>query len=1129
MHWWKLNKVSRLISFSIVIFNLILQGTITFAQNNAVLSSGDWIKVGITESGIYKIEASSLQKLGWKIGTIKPTSLKIYGNGGSMLPQANKVARPADLLENAVLMIGEEDGVLDSKDALYFYAEGPHVVQFDSIATRLFHQNNVYTDTSYYFITHGGAAGKRIQQSNLLKEESKQIITAYDDYWYHETEQYNLLHSGREWWGDYMGLSALVIPTNLTNIVSKTPITVSLSAIASAQVSTNIAVSGNNQKIGEGTFGTVFGQTYTQRAQQFKGSFKVNLTTDISYPFNLSINYDNKGQLSAQAFLDYVGLQSKRSLLGYNQQQVYRFVPDHTDTLTYSISNIGTAWQLWDISKKYTPSRIVNNGNNDTRFTLSGGKTFRQFIGFNLPQAKVPVSWQQVKNQNIDQNATAELLIISPPNFVLEANRLADYRQNVSGLLTSVVTTHEIYNQYGSGKPDVTAIRDFVRHLYRKGEGTLKYVLLFGDATYDYKNILKNQSLYQRQSWVPVYESRESLQPVYTYSSDDYYGFLDEEEGEWVESQAGDHLLDIGIGRLPVKTVQEAAVVVDKLIHYDSQDSKGNWRSKIEFVADDGDNEIHQSHADQLSKMIGDDFLTKKIFLDAYPQISVSNGQRVPAVNTEIKNAINRGSLILNYTGHGGVSGWAQEQVLTLTDMLSARGNNNLPLLVTATCDFGRYDDLSQVSGAELMVLSPKGAAIGALITTRPVYSSTNFLLNSAMYKAIQARTQEVQRLGDLVKTTKNNALVGSLNRNFTLLGDPSMVLLQQSREIAWKAIPDTMRALEKVTMHGAVTMAPDSMLDNDFNGTAFISVFGPLSSFSTLGDEGDKVEYKEYRNKIFEGVVSVKNGLFTLEFVVPKDIGLSYGVGRISVYAVDSERNIDISKQHNLLVGGDASVEPNGSTVSIDAYLNDPSFKNGDTVTPDSDMFVKIETANGVNLSNTDLSHRLTAVLNDTLELVLNDYFVADLDNYKNGTIYFPFENLPQGTYTVLLKVWDTYNNFSNYTFGFVVGKRNGIGFTSRLVYPNPFQNEWNFELEHDRENDDIEVEVKIMSVSGAILGVEKWKYFNAAAKIKEGVKSPNLSTELNINQLYIYSIEIKSLTDNSVSRKSGKLFRTP
>lgn len=1106
----------------------IFQVSLVHAQNISVLGKGSWLKIGVTESGIYKIEASQFQKLGWDIKAIDPNTIKVFGNGGAMLPQSNKVYRPNDLIENAALVVVENDAVLHPADAIYFYAEGPNIIRYDSSNAALYHELNIYTDTSYYFLTYGGNKGLRVQQRELLNP-TNELVNSFDDYWYRETEQYNLLHSGREWWGDYIGLTPLKITTGITNIVRQSPIVTRISAIAAAQIVTNLKVSGNSQLLGEGNFPTVLGQTYTQRSQQFKNSFNSNLSNDVAYPFDLTISYDNKGQLSAQAFLDYVSVQTKRVLMGYQQQQFYRFLPDKRDTLTYQVAEIGSGWQLWDISAIHKPTQIINNGNQQVTFTVDKGKKFREFIGFNLQQAKTPGSVQRISNQDISQNLSVEFLIVTPKEFALQANRLADFRQNESGLISTAVTIDQIYNQYASGKQDITAIRDYVRQLYIEGNGNLKYLLLFGDATYDYKNILKNQTVAQRLSWVPVYESRESLQPVYTYSSDDYFGFLGENEGEWIESQAGDHLLDIGIGRLPVKTIQEAEFVVDKLMHYDAPESKGNWRNKIEFVADDGDYEIHQSHAAQLTKIIEANYLTKKIFIDKYPQINLGNGQRAPKINEEIKNAINRGALILNYTGHGGVNGWAQEQVLTLSDMLHVRGNNNLPLLVTATCDFGRYDDMAQVSGAELMVLSPRGAAIGALITTRPVYSSTNFLLNSALYQVIKKKSIGAKRLGDIVKETKNNALAGSLNRNFTLLGDPSMTLIHRKRSIHWNAMPDTLKAYDRAQLSGNVMMATDSTLDTNFNGDAYLTVFEQENIFTTLGDEGDKLTYSEYNSKLFEGKVAVLNGKFKTEFIVPMDIKPEYGIGRISLYAMDSIRNLDVSAQKSITIGGEGKANTAGSEILLKAFMNDISFKSGDVITPNSDLFIQIATKNGVNLLNNELKHNISAVVNDTLSINLNDYFVADIANSKNGSVYYPFENLPKGSYTIALKVWDTYNNFSNCTFDFEVGERKGLHISNRIVYPNPFQNDWVFELEHNYEGDDIEVMVKIMSPSGATLGVEKWQYYNASQKIKEVVKSPSLTTALNGNQLYIYSIEIRSLTNNSKSRGSGKLFKSP
>ncbi|CAG4988585.1 hypothetical protein DYBT9275_00116 [Dyadobacter sp. CECT 9275] len=1131
MHWLKHADFKNYFALCLILCCGLLQVQKVYAQESAVLAKDKWVKIGITETGVYKLDISLLRRMGISGGKIAASGIRIFGNGGAMLPQSNSTPRTAGLTENAVWIEGGDDGTFDETDAVYFYGEGPHVIVPDTVNVELHHQINCYSDTSYYFLTYGDTPGLRIGAAETVSSTG-QVVDSFDDYWYHEEETYNLLRSGRVWFGEYLGTSALNFPVNISGVLPSSTVKFFASGIGAAQVATRFSWLFNGQQIGEGAVGTVTSQLadqYALRAQRTTGSFSAVLPASLPAAFTAGVSYIRNGQSSAQAYLDYLALQIKRELRPYDNQQIYRFLSAEASLATFRIKNISASWKLWDISNSARPAQLVNNENGTKDITLASKRRFRQWIGFTFSQALTPASWTLTGNQGIHQDTEEiDLLMVTAPAFITEAERLAAFRRDHDGLKVKVVTTYQVYNEYASGKPDLTAIRDFARHIYKMGRGKLRYLLLFGDATYDYRNKLQNQTADQRKSWVPVYESRESLNPVYTYSSDDYYGFLDDAEGEWIESAAGDHQLDIGIGRLPVKNLTEARTVVNKLIHYASAEARKSWKNTVRFVADDGDGNVHQQHADQLAQLIGDRFLAKRIFLDEFPQVTTSQGQKSAEVNAQIKKTINNGSLILNYTGHGGVNGWAEEQILTLADMLSVHGYDNMPLLVTATCDFGRYDDMGQVSGAELMVLSPKGAAIGALSTTRPVYSSTNYTLNKALYESLRIKMQG-QRMGNVVKSTKNNALVGSLNRNFTFLGDPSMLLTENERYINWSMEPDTLLALRKVKLKGGIFYTKDSLPDSDFNGTANIAIYDKPVSFQTLGNEGSRQSYSEFRNKLFEGVVTVVNGSFVCEFVVPKDINYQFGVGRASIYASNIKGTADVSDQLDLIIGGSDQMAVDEKPPVISAYLNDPSFRDGDQVPASSDLMIKLSDENGINVSASGVGHNITAVINDTLEINLNDYYSSELDDFTKGTIYYPFENLKPGKYTVRIKVWDTYTNYSEITFGFLVGAASGIVIEELKIYPNPFQSDLSFQLEHNRENEDIEVDFKVLSISGQTLGSERWTYYNSEKEIAEKVTSGALTTNLYYLNAYLYVIEIRSLKDNSVDRKSGRLLRSP
>ncbi len=1102
----------------------LLVSFFSYAQKS-VLSEGQWFKLAVTEAGIYRVDADLLARMGVDIASVRPAGIRIYGNGGAMLPQSNQAGYVNALTENAIWVSGGEDGKFDKADAVYFYAEGPHIIQYDPTKAELRHQINYYSDSSFYFITFSENDGLRVKPDAGLSVNAPKTVSQFDDYWYHETESSNTLKSGRDWWGEYLGASSgFSVDVNMPGVVPSSDFKLRTSAIGAAQVPTRFIWQVNGGEVGQEAIGTVSPGTYDVKALQTGTTYLVK-NAPASGKFSIGVTYQKNGQSSAEAYLDYIGLQVKRELRNYDGQQIYHLLPQSSDTVTYQFTGSSEGFNLWNITNPLAPLAISQkDATGAFRWTAKGAKILQKYISFQTGNAMQPANWQRIANQNIAPAATPDMLIVTPPAWAGEANRLAGFRNTRDGLDVLVVTTDQIYNEYASGRPDVSAIRDFTRQLYQRSAGKLKYLLLFGDATYDYRNLLQNQA--QRADWVPVYESRESLNPVYTYSSDDYFGFMEANEGDWNETTAGDHTVDIGVGRLPVKSREEAKIVVDKLIKYES--SFGIWKNGVRFVADDGDGNIHQRHADQLANLIQGRMFSTRSFIDEVPQTTTDAGQKAPAINQAIRNAIDDGTLILNYTGHGGTSGWAEEQVLTLADMLSSRGMDNLPLLITATCDFGRYDDPGAVSGAELMVLSPKGAAVGAISTTRPVYSSTNFALNKAFYEAL-LNAKPGQRLGDFFKYTKNNALAGSLNRNFTLLADPSMVLAPGKKGIRWSSVPDTLRALQKVTLHAEIFNPETGKPDPDFSGTARVVIYDKPIEFRTLGSEGSPEAYTEFRSKLFDGNVSVKNGHLQCILQMPKDIDYRIGFGRASVYAVSTDSTEDASAQLALVVGGSATQQKDTIPPKLAGYLNTPAFRDGDTVEPSSVLVLRMSDESGISISRAGIGHDITMTLNDTLTVVLNDYYVTDLDNYQSGSINYPLDNLPAGKYIVRVKVWDAYTNFSEIAFGFLVGPAKGIELSTFNIYPNPFQNDLAFELGHNRVNDDVELIFNILLVNGQRLGTYKKLYYNSEPVIRETFDAVQWLRTAPIGQSLIYQLSIRSLKDNSTDQKAGKLIRSP
>ena len=1128
----------------IFLFLIIIFSQKTVAQNS-VLAKGNWIKIGVISSGIHKLDANFLQKLGLNLAQINPQNIKIYGNGGGMLPQANNLPRANDLIENAISVEGEADGRFDNQDVILFYGQSPHKISYDSLAKSFKHQFNIYSDTTFYFLTVSDTKGLRIKDQNSIA--ATQEITAFDDYDFHEIDRKNILAqapfagSGREWVGEeFSGSNEQNFTFNFSGIQPNSSLKIITSMAGIALGKTEFSVKVNGQTLENIPVNGIGTDRYDVKGAFANKNFIINsdnLTT--ANELKIGFIYDRKTLTSGVGYLNFVGVQAVRNLKLYGNQIIFRSLESLKHSASKFILNeSSTSLKIWNISNPQTPQNQIYTLQNQKLNFGVGTSTLKEFIVFNNNNFLEPISTQKINNQNLQNIEVPDLLIVTSEILRKQANRLAEFRRQNDKLTVQVVSTQEVYDEFSSGKQDITAIRDFMKFLYDRNPLKIRYLLLFGDACYDYKKRVNVVDDFTKNIYIPTYESRESLNPIYSYNSDDYFGFLENNEGNWEENDYGNHSLEIGIGRLPVKSVQEAKNVVDKLIYYSSsKNTLGDWRSKIAFVADNGDGNIHQEDADAFAKRVNlqnPDYQTNKIYVDAFPLIVTPGIQRSPEAKKSLIKTLQQGVLIMNYNGHGSEEGLTDEQILRVGDIQGFTNYNNMPLMLTATCQFGRFDDPNQVSGAELSILNPSGGAIALLTTTRPVFQNTNFVINKAFYESVfKPINGRMPRLGDVMIYTKNNSFEGVINRNFSLLGDPSMRLLYPDNEVVITKINnknvtknDTLKALSKVNLEGEIRLFGTQTKANNFNGTAQIKVYDKLKNLQTLGSVGGKFAYQQYQNLLFEGQVKVQNGSFNGTFIVPKDINYQYGEGKIFVYAQTTDATNDAVGSSKPIIGGANNENlSDNQPPKINLFLNDESFvENGQT--NENPIFIaKLSDENGLNLTTDGLGHEMVLTIDDTAKVVVNQYFINKLDDYGNGEIKYNLKNLSEGQHQLKLKVWDTYNNSaeSSLKFSIILNKNNTLN--NVYCYPNPFNQSTNFSFEHERIGDDFNIAIEIYDSYGRLI-----KQFNENAY---KISSPYDKILWNISEdsipivtgNYFYRIFVKSLTSTYQATGSGKM----
>ncbi|HEY0030700.1 MAG TPA: type IX secretion system sortase PorU [Bacteroidia bacterium] len=1075
-----------------------LSRTVHTYAANSVLQSGNWYKIGLTADGIYKLPASFFQSLGMDITTLNPQNIRIYGNGGGMLPELNSVARLDDLVENAIFVQGEGDGTFDAADYVLFYGKGPHTWNYDSAACPEFkHTLNLYSDSAYYFITTDLGAGKRIANQASSSLPFTNSVSTFDDYGFHESDNVNFIKSGRQWFGEHFdNIATYSFPFSFPNIDGSAAARVGVS-VASRNLTSSSGYSVISQTGSMTmTISSTPGDSYSDYAIIGTSCYSFNPTNS-----NVLVSV-TKQTADAVGWLDYIDINVRRLLTMSGDQMSFRDVQSvGTGNIAQYTLSSSVPVQVWDITD---PSNIalqsLTIAGSNYQFTLPADQ-LKQFIAFSGTTYYTPSISGTVANQNLHALSDKDFIIVAHPDFYNKAMELAAFHETQDTLSTYVVTPQQIYNEFSSGAQDISAIRDFVKMFYDKAviaSELPQYLLMFGDGSYDNKKRFSSNT-----NFIPTYQSINSTVLTNSYVSDDFYGLLDDAEGLWVAGDA----IDIGIGRFPVKSNAEAETMLNKIFSYTktgfsatttnngcsnlaSNSPFGDWRNIVCFIGDDEDGGLHQSDANKLATMVDtahNDYNVDKIFMDAYPQEATPGGKRYPAVTAAIDKRVEKGCLIMNYTGHGGEVGLAHERIIEVSTINNWKNINNLPLFFTATCEFSRFDDPERTSAGEYVLLNSEGGGIGLFTTVRLVFASGNFALNKDFYEAAFTPMigGKMPRLGDLFEYIKNEPYGNSTNsRNFTLLGDPALTLAYPEYDISTDTVnsvpvsissSDTLKALSLVTISGFVRNGSGGIL-NSYNGVIYPTVYDKSQNVTTLSNDGaasPSYTFGVQKNILYKGKASVTNGAFRFSFVVPKDIAYQYGIGRISYYAENGTQDANGYYEKVIIGGSNDSALADNAGPNVNVYMNDAKFVFGGLTDENPDLFAILKDENGVNTVGNGIGHDITAVVDGNTDgtIVLNEYYQADLNSYKSGTIRYPFNELSEGKHTLNLKVWDVYNNSSQSYTEFIVAHSAELALKHVLNYPNPFTTKTQFYFEQNQCCQVLDVQVQIFTVSGKLV----------------------------------------------------------
>ena len=1073
----------------------------------SILRSGDWYKIKIKKSGIFRLDKSFFDQNGIPTN-FDPRTLKVYGNGGRMLNENPGDFRYGALQQNAIQFIGEADGSFDSGDYILFYGQGPHGWnrKADMSLEALTHRFNVYSDDAYYFISFGGQNGKRVLDMDV-PGNPVQTFNDYHEYVFHEKDSINLNQIGRQWGGEMFNLE----PSQTITLIGGGPATGSVIAnyrmIAKDANNTTFGVSLNGIPFSNGSFGMGTFNTYPPPNTQFPVT-----TTGNTFAFN--INVGDSSNPGAIILLDYLEVKYLAMLTFNGSQMQFRRLEDLNDGNIYGFSVSGSP-RIWNISDHTTAMNVLSSGG-IYKYMSTSPHFQNEFIAFNESSAFTEVEYVgPVANQNLRALTEVDYAIVVHPEFISEAARLANFRQLNDGVKVAVVTTEQIYNEFSSGAQDITAIRDFFKHLRDNGS-PLKYALLFGGASYDFKNRIPNNT-----HFVPSYQSFESKPLGETgsnsYVTDDFFAMVDETDivmapGSYIEYAATmSHQADIAIGRFPAHNLAEAKVMVNKTIAYyeklpNQGSSFGDWKTKFYLVVDDDDpgegnsvfhNKVESTSAQFIQNNIPYATL-RKLYLDGFPASGTSAGQRYPQVNQGITNAFDLGSALIVYFGHGGPRSWAQERVVTFEE-INEFGNfsglySRLPVVLTITCDFTVWDLPEVASAGEYMFKNPVGGAVSMLTTSRPIGVSYGLSFNQVIVEhLLYVEGGEYLPLGEALRRAKVIHAYGNDDPySVNLLGDPMLSITRPPRQIRITKIngedaatfDGVFRALDFVEIEGEVLNVNGTLKDNSFNGKANATLFDKPINKTTFNNDGDMdiLQYQEQINAIFKGGTNVTNGYFKFQFYVPKDINYEIGNGKLTVYAHNNVTDGVTTKI--VKVGGQ---NPNGidddDGPTIGLYMNNLNFVDGGITDRDPYLLACLVDSTGINTSGIAIGHDITGVLDGNVEgtYVLNEYYEGGDNNpctnpqvldYQKGQVMYKLNRLDLGNHQIVFKAWDINNNSSEQTLDFVVMEDGSdhIYIDKLLNWPNPFTNQTYFHFEHNCDAE-LDVMVQIFTISGKLV----------------------------------------------------------
>ena len=1107
------------IAFWVLVSLPMMAGIHSYAERS-VLADGHWVKIRVSESGVCRMSFSELRSAG-----LEPSQVRVFGYGGAQKEQ--DFSKPnIDDLPQVPVYVGE--------DYILFYVQGP--ISWTYNGSRFAHTRNTYSDFGYYLLSDDAGDMLLFPEAEAVSG-SPTDVTYYSYYQVQDEDSVNLIDrtgvsgGGRTFYGEQFAAGQTRTFTFSTPYANGDNSSVYIDMAANAATTSTVKAKLNNTS-SKSIYISSIPDHYTFGVA---GTISMNGASEEQNQ-RVTIQFVNSNA-SALAWLNYIEITTPSELVMTGSYMGIRSLVNRntTNPVRFLLRNTTASTQIWDVTDLAAIQRMPTTMVDDQlAWVGTQADGVHEYIAVNTDGTKFVQAEVvgEVKNQNLHALSNIDYIIICPEGYEDVSEDLAKAHEAKQAITYAIVTDQQVYNEFSSGTPDATAYRWLMKMLYDRAKNGIgqqpRWLLLMGHGTFDNRKLLRNSGT----SLLLTYQSKNSVNEIKAYATDDYFAYLDDNEGA-IDTQGR---MDIGVGRLPVESLDEARTTIDKLIQYIRNEQTGKWKNQLVYLADDGENGTHTETAEKSAELVrikNPDFIVHKIFLDAYPQEVNASGESYPLAKNRVLNLLKNGVLFFNYSGHGGYNAITNESILNLKD-IAGMTNKNQAFWLFATCNFAQCD-AGKRSAAETAVLNPKGGAIGILAATRTVYASQNTNLNRSVCDTLFGHSDVFHydmTLGEAISIGKN--LLGSDENKlaYVLLGDPCMRLnYPTDYHVETLTEMDTLNALSVQHVEGRI-IDEDLNIVSDFNGKVDITIYDKMQSIPTRDNDnagGDPrvIAYNDYPNTIFSGATDVKDGLFNYTFMVPKDIRYNFDNGRIVYYAVtaDSLETAEaVGHFEQFIIGG------TGSTVAIDTigpemeiYLNSPAFRNGDKTYATPRFFANLYDKNGINTAGAGIGHDLMLIIDDDPKMIysLNEYFTAANNSYQAGQVSYLMEELTNGPHSLTFRAWDLLNNSTTKSLNFIVEAGLDPSIYNVTTYPNPVQQSGVVHLivNYDQPDELIETEIYLYNTAGQMVYSHKQDNPDAVS-----INLPSLGLNTGV---YIYSVKIKSAS-SKYSTTSGKIIVT-